>query len=106
MTDIMRLLDRRAAIQEQIDTLKQELDLLTDQLREAYDYGSHTAGDYRVSIQHNKRLNTAAFEKTYPAVRFPHFYKPAVNTAAIKDYLAPVDLEKFYTEGAKKVLVS
>ncbi|ALJ19560.1 hypothetical protein [Microbacterium sp. No. 7] len=106
MSDIRRILDRRAAIREQIDVLNQELDLINDQLRESYDYGSHKEGDYVVSIQRNPRFNTAAFTKSFPVERYPQYYKPAVDTAALKDYFAPVDLKKWQIEGAKKVVVS
>lgn len=104
-TTIQEDLDRRAELKAQIETLDFEVKLIENRLRESFDYGSHPVGDYRVRIDHNRRMDTSAIESTHPVERFPHLYKAVINTAAVKDYFAPVDLEKFYVEGAPKLVV-
>lgn len=96
---------RLVTISEQIDRLTQEKQQIQDEIRERHPYGSTPAGDWEIQVQRNRRLDTARIEQRYPVAQYPHLYRPAVNTAALKENLAPVELEQFYSEGTPKVLV-
>jgi hypothetical protein len=95
---------RRVALKERADHIAQEIALIDDRLR-THDFGNHDAGEYQLQVQHNRRLDAAAIEARFPVAQYPHLYKPAVNTAALKENFAPVELEKFYVEGAPKIMV-
>lgn len=91
---------RMAADKKRLDEVKAELAALP--------FGNLSAanGVYKVSIQHNRRRDDAAFMRAYPFEKFPELYKPSLDTAAIKHEIAPADLEAFTVEATPKVLVT
>lgn len=95
---------RRVEIEEQIARLKGEMDMINDRLR-VQPYGNHDAGDWQLQIQHNRRLDAERISQRFPVAQYPHLYKPTIDTAAVKENFAPIELEKFYIEGAAKVVV-
>lgn len=99
------LVARRVHINEQIDRLKMELDQINDKLREEFEYGKHEIADWTVSIGRNPQFQKDLFEQRFPVAQYPHFYKATPDTAALKKNFAPMDLEKFYAEGVKKVTI-
>ncbi len=105
MTTIEDYVARRVELKEQIERYEQEVQLIDERLREAFDFGNNDAGEWTVQVQHNRRLNTAAIEAAFPVAQFPHLYRPAVDTAAVKENLAPVVLDQYYSEGTAKILV-
>ena len=56
-------------------------------------------------MQHNRRLNPGRFQQAFPVAQYPYLYKPAVDTTAIKEHLAPKALDAFYDEGRPVVRV-
>lgn len=100
------LVARRVHINEQMDRLKQELDQINDKLRETFDYGKQEVGDWTVSIGHNPQFQKADFMQRFPVAQYPHLYQATPDTAALKKNFAPVELEKFYREGVKKISVA
>lgn len=71
---------------------------------EAHDAGvelpenvSYRAGSGRIS---NSKLATA-----YPVAEYPHLYKPALDNSAIKNHIAPADLEQYKTYGDATVTI-
>lgn len=104
MTNLETDVARKIEIKDQMERLQQELDAIDDRLREQ-GYGEHEAGAWNVLVQHNRRLNAGRFKDAFPVARYPHLYSPSVNTAAIKEHLAPKDLEQYYDEGRPVVRV-
>lgn len=103
---IEELVARRVHIVEQIARLTDEKSQIDDQLREQFDYGTVPAGDWRVSIGHNPQFQKADFMRRFPVAQYPHLYVAAPDTAAIKKNFSPIELERFYREGTKKVTVN
>lgn len=101
---IADLAARKVELKEQQERIVQELALIDDKFREL-GLGNHDAGDWTVQVRTNRRINNAAVEQAFPVVQFPHFYKPAVNLDALKANLAPVELDKFYSDGTPIVVV-
>jgi hypothetical protein len=91
---------RQAADKARADEIKAKLATLP--------FGSLSAADglLKVSIQHNRRRDDAAFMQAFPFEKFPELYKPTLDTAAIKNEIAPADLEPFTVESTPKVLVT
>jgi hypothetical protein len=63
--------------------------------------GDHEAGNLKVNIQANNRLNPDKFREAYPPDKFPALYKQVPNT----DALPPEVKRSFYTSGKAKVSV-
>ena len=101
---IKEMVARRVEISEQLEQLEQEKQLIDDRLREL-GQGTHDAGDWSVSVRVNRRLDPKAFEEAYPVVSFPQLYRPAPNLDAIKENVAPAQLDKFYRDGKPSVVV-
>ncbi|UOE45912.1 hypothetical protein [Agromyces larvae] len=99
-----RLLNERAVLREQADRISQRLTLIDDALR-ALGHGSHAVGPWKVQVQTNRRLDTAALASQFPAESNPHLYKAALDTEAIKQHLAPAVLDAYYRDGAPRVVV-
>lgn len=49
----------------------------------------------QVTISETRTLDSAKIEREFPVDNFPDFYKVAVDTAAVKHHIAPVDLHKY-----------
>lgn len=69
------------------------------------DYGSYDLAGVTVSIQHNRRLDKAAFAKKYPVIKHPNFYTTAPNSAEIRKALSPNEIDELSTDGEKKVVI-
>lgn len=99
------LVARRVHIMEQIDRLTQEKDLLSEQLREQFEFGKHEVGDWTLTVRPNRRLDTKAIEQRFSVAQYPQYFKPVVDLDALKANMAPVELEKYYTEGSSVIVV-
>ncbi|MDL5351131.1 hypothetical protein [Microbacterium sp. zg-YB36] len=96
---------RRVALLEQRNNIEDEIALIDSRLLEEHSYGTHDAGDWSLIVSHNRRLNPEAIQARYPVAQFPHLYKPAVNTEAVKKHIAPVELDELYSEGKPRLVV-
>lgn len=102
--------ERRALAEEYvslggaIERLNDRREAIKDELR-AEGYGEHGAGELRVIVRHNRRLNAKRFTEAYPSVEFPTFYKPTPDTARIKALLPEDAAAAFYDEGTPVVVV-
>ena len=99
------LVARRVHLKDQAERIADELKQIDEKLREAFKFGNNDAGDWTVQLSHNRQLDKARFMQRFPVAQYPHFYQPTVDTAAIKDFIAPRELEAFYNEGAAKIAV-
>lgn len=102
---IEELAARRVYLDEQISRLTDEKKQIDERLREENDYGTIPAGDWRITVGRNPQFLKDDFERRFPVAQYPHLYKAAPDTAAIKENFSPVELKKFYSEGAKKITV-
>ncbi|MFT4258021.1 hypothetical protein [Microbacterium sp.] len=101
---IADLTARKVALAEQIDRLTQEKKQIDEKLAELGP-GKHDAGEWTVTVSPNRRIDTARIEQRFPVAQYPHLYRPAVDTAALKEYMAPIELNAFYIEGQPRILV-
>jgi hypothetical protein len=76
-----------------------------DALAAALADGHTDVGDYQVTVTRPQRLNTAALEAAFPVTKHPHLYTAKIDTAAVKEHLAPTDLAQYKTAGAATVRV-
>lgn len=104
--DLEQLAMHRAKIAEEIKNL--------DDIRKEYDEkiaalageGTTQAGAFKVTVTVPKRLDAKKIEAAFPVAQYPTFYKRAVDTTAVKDHIAKVDLEAYQTAGSPTVRVS
>lgn len=107
MTDLADLAGAYASINAKIEELQEAKESIRDQIITlAGGFGTKAAGNLKVQIRHNRRLNQGRLIEAYPADEFPDLYKPTPDTTALKRYIAPAALEEFYDEGAPVVVVS
>ena len=99
LTPLAKDLARRELLKEQEAAIKDELSLINARLA-THGYGKHEVDGYTFTVQKNRRIDNARVEAAYPVLTFPQFYKPAVDLEALKQNLAPVELDAFYNEGA------
>lgn len=79
-----------------LDILKQRKAELEDLVRTLIPTPVKAAqfGDHHVTITApQRRLNNTALIKAYPVIQFPGFYKPTIDTAAVKKAISDQELE-------------
>ena len=78
---------------KQAETRKAELDEL---LKSALPPGEPIdLGDVTVNIRETRTLDPAKFEKAFPVAEHSVLYKLAIDTAAVKEHIAPKDLDRY-----------
>lgn len=89
-----------AAIAERRETIKAIL-------RDRLPVGTHDVAGYKVQVKAGaRRLNSKRLTAAYPFDRAPELYSVALDTAKVKDHVAPAHLIDFYDAGAPTVVVS
>lgn len=68
-------------------------------------FGTHKIAGLSVGVAHNTRFNPKAFADAYPVLKYPQYYTPAPDTAAIKENLSPAEIKKYTNEGDPRVTV-
>lgn len=68
-------------------------------------YGPHDFAGLKVSVGKNFRLDPETFSAKYPVMQYPHLYKSAPDSAAIKAELSPKEIEALSKEGEKRITV-
>ena len=101
---VEEMVARRVHLVEQIERLNDEKQQIDAKLLEGREAGSYDAGDWTLQVKAGaRRLNEALFAERFPVTQYPHLYSPKPNTAAIKDFFAPVDLEKFQVQNKPSI---
>lgn len=96
------LVKRQAAIEAD----KERIDEIKATLRRRLPRGTHHVGSHDVLVKAGaRRLNAARLTAAFPVVEHPEFYKPAIDTAAVKHQLSPAALAEFQDEGTPTVEV-
>lgn len=104
--DLTRDAAALAKINDSIAELTEVRDSIKARIIEHVNFGTYTAGNLKVTVRHNRRLNAERFTARYSPDEHPALFKPVPDTTAIKQLLAPVDTEDLYDEGAPVVVVS
>lgn len=95
---------RRVHLVEQIELLNDEKAQIDAKLLEGREAGSYSAGDWTLQVKAGaRRLNEAMFTERFPVAQYPHLYAPKPDTAAIKDFFAPVELERFQVQNKSSI---
>ncbi|WAC65158.1 hypothetical protein OVA14_07090 [Agrococcus sp. SL85] len=104
--DFDAIVAERTQLKAIADDAATRIKQIDDQLRDL-GYGSHPYAGVRVSIEHNRRLDADRFQRAYPPATHAALYKVTVapDLTAIKEQIAPADLDAFYNEGTPKVVV-
>ena len=101
-----QLVEERAALaskRTELDDRIKDIDaLLTEQL----DKGTHQIAGYKVIVTQPARLDSAKLAEAFPVVRFPEYYKPALDTASVKADISANALAQFQTVGRKQLRIS
>lgn len=100
------LANRRVELDEEIDRLSQEKALVNAKLFEITQEtpGNYAAGEFTVQVKAGaKRLNEKVFTERFSVARYPQFYAPKVDINAIREYMAPIELERFMTQNKPSV---
>lgn len=88
------------------EAIKERKETIKAILLGRFSTGSHTVGPFKVTVKAgSRRLSTSRITAAYPVAQHPELYKPAIDTAAVKQHIAPVDLEAFQDAGAPTVQV-
>jgi hypothetical protein len=96
---------RFAELQAEIAERQAELDTLKLEMQQWPIDSYVAAGAFQVQVQAWRKRDDAAFQDVHPFESYPELYKFVLDTAAIKNEVAPVDLEPFMRQQAPKVLV-
>lgn len=96
------LVKRQAAIEAD----KERCDEIRAVLRRRLPRGTTSTGSHQVLVKAGaRRLNAGRLTAAYPVVARPELYRPVIDTAAVKQRIAPVDLVAFQDEGTPVVEV-
>jgi hypothetical protein len=74
--------------------------------RASLDLGNYGYGNAKVSVQRNTQQDKAAIAEAFPPAEFPQFYKPAIDTTALKRGLTGEQYESFQIAGDPKVIIT
>lgn len=101
------LVAERARLRADIDQATARVAEIDAAIRDHHDYGVREYAGLRVSVERNRRLNADRFRGAFPVDKHPDLWKVTVapDTAAIKDRIAPHDLDAYYDEATPKVVV-
>lgn len=94
-----------ANLQADADPILARMEEIKKTLRFDLTYGTHKIAGLSVSVARNSRLSASAFADAYPVMKYPNLYKPAPDSAAIKENLAPTEIKKYTTEGDPRVSI-
>lgn len=105
-TDIERLAHEWAHLQAQIEPICDRIDEINQELRDNLDAGKHAAGNLTVEIRQGSRFDKTAFTKAHPVTEHPDWYEAVPKLAAIKNALAPAELDSYYVPNKPSVVIS
>jgi hypothetical protein len=100
------LTQERAALAATVAQLQERITQIDDLYREHLEFGVHEFGGLKVSVQHNRRLDTKKVTAAYPVAQRPELYRPAIDTTELKRHIAAIELEAFYNESTPRVVVA
>lgn len=103
--EVNQIGERAAELMAEIAERQAELDGLKLAMQ-AWPYDNYLAGDHvKIQVQAYRRRNDARFQDDHPFELHPELYKFVLDTAAIKNEIAPVDLEPYMEAQAPRVVI-
>lgn len=97
------LVKRQDAIAADVERIAEIKTILRDRLP----VGTHPVGPFTVQVKAGaKRFDPKAFTAAFPFEVRPDLYSAQLDTAKVKDAVAPRELAAFYSQGAPTVVVS
>lgn len=100
-----QLLAEDAKLAETADRIAQRRTEIRSLLGAKLPDGTTALGEAKVVISTLRRLDNAAIERAYPVAAYPHLYKPSLDTKAVRDNIAPVELAALTKAGTRTVTV-
>ncbi len=105
--EVEELVAERVKREAEIEADRERIDAINARLLDLLPTGTHDAGDHKVTIRAGaRRLDPAKVAEAYPFREHPEMYKVAVDTAKVREYVAPNFLRDLQTEGNPTVVVS
>lgn len=107
-TTLADLADRRAVLADEIERLSQEKAMVNAEIFRLTQEtpGNYAAGEYTVQIKAGaKRLDEKKFTERFSVAQYPQFYSPKPDINAIREYMAPIELEKFQVQNKPSINV-
>lgn len=101
-----QLVNERATLTGQRDTIVERIAELDAIIAGQLDKGTHQVGDHKVTVTIPERVDPKKIEAAFPVIERPEFYKPALNLDAVKENLSPAALAEFKTAGRPQIRVS
>lgn len=96
--------ERALELQAEIAERQAELDEIKLQMQ-LWPFDKYASEHALVQVQAARRRDDEAFQDAFPFEAFPHLYKFVPDTTAIKNEIAPVDLEPFMRQQAPRIVV-
>ena len=91
---------RAEAVAADVERMDQIKTILRDHLTP----GTHDLAGVTVQVRQGaRRLSTKALTDAYPVTEHVELYSLALDTAKVKDHLAPATLRGFQTQGANTI---
>lgn len=104
---VEELVAERVKREAAIEADKERIATINARLLDLLPTGTHDAGDHKVTIRAGaRRLDPTKVADTYPFREYPEMYKVAVDTAKVKDLVAPALLRDLQTEGNPTVVIA
>lgn len=104
--ELEQLAMHRAKIAEEVKNLEDLRKEYDEKIADLAGEGTTKAGNYKVTVTVPRRLDPKKIEEAFPVAAHPEFYKRAVDTTAVKDHVAKVDLAQYQTAGSPSVRIS
>ena len=104
--ELEQLVMHRAKVAEEaknLEDLRREYD---EKIAALAGEGTTHAGAYKVTVTVPRRLDAKKVEAMFPIAQNPELYAAKLDTAAVKDHIAKVDLAAYQTEGSPTVRIS
>jgi hypothetical protein len=105
IVELEQLLAEDAKLAETIDHAENRRKTIRAILAKKLPDGTTPLGDRKVIITAPSRLDSAALGRAYPVTMYPHLYEPKLSTSAVRDNIAPVELDKYTKTGSRQITV-
>lgn len=100
------LVARRVYITEQLARLTDEKAQIDEKLRTSNGFGKTPAGEWTLTLSHNRTFDAKRFAERFPVAMYPQYYEAKPAVTEIKQFIPPAELDSYYNEGAAIVKVA
>jgi hypothetical protein len=103
--ELEQLLAEDAKLAETITAASERRETIRAILGKRLPDGTTDLAGTKVIISTPHRLDSAALARAYPVTAYPHLYEPKISTKAVRDNVAPIELDKYTKAGQRQVTV-